>query len=288
MTGFGRREHFLKNATESLLNLHKGLGVRHRNLRERLGPELRELWTITATDMASVMSQTIVRLEEAISGIIDLPTAQIARVSYNIPPDPATKDLNHQERLAELPSRLGDGFSLRTVQRRDRIARDHIAVRLDQDWAPIPPGAVQAVLERERNPWVQPGQSHGDERLRREIRELLNPRAPVDRAIQGFLTCGVHVPRCSTGAFAIARTASHGAWVCAFTSGALLVEYQRMANPPWEGRPAAMLGVDLLREMYRLELRAGVLINPSADRNADLTETMSLPPALVNEIIERL
>ncbi|MGW1679527.1 hypothetical protein [Saccharopolyspora sp. NPDC002376] len=285
MTG-SRSRVDLKSARDSVLDMHKGLGVRRPDLSNWLGPDLRRIWGITVEDMAGVMAQTIVRLDQAISEIPVPITARIVRVSYNIDPDPALMHLKHQRRIELLASRLGAGYSSRTVGRRAEEARKDVAAQLDRVWAPISPDAVRAVLEREPNRREQLEQSRDGGAILCAIREVSNPRAQADRAIQLVLAGVVHVPRSSAGTLAIARTASHGDWVCAFTSASLLVEYQRSANPPWEGHPSTMTGADLLREMHHLELAAGVLVNPSADRNAEKADALPLPPELVANLVQ--
>ncbi|QUG99862.1 SseB family protein [Saccharopolyspora erythraea] len=275
----GERE--LSGARNALERLHLGAGVRHERLYDRLGTQLRRVWLITARDVVGVMAQTIVRLEQSVAGLPDKVTVETAQAAYNLRADPALAGLNYLDRLRALSRKLGPGHAQRTLERRLVVVRRHISAQLDRDWQPIRAEAVRQVLDRER-------EATDEHRLVAGIGELRDPRAPAKRVISGFLTSGVLVPRSVQGTFALARTAGQGDWICAFTSASRLEEYQRKANPPWSGWPISTTGEALLRELRGQRLRAGVLVNPQADRNADLAATLPLPQELVAEITGQL
>ena len=136
---------------------------------------------------------------------------------------------------------------------------------------------MSEVLDRERA-------GADDSPLLDAIGRLQNPRALAELAITKFLKSEMWIPRSAENAFALARTAEHGDWICAFTSIPRLAEYQRKANPPWPGAPITLTGANLLRKMREQRLRVGVLVNPQADPNPDLGATLPLPPEVVDKI----
>ncbi|GAA2818076.1 hypothetical protein GCM10010470_61790 [Saccharopolyspora taberi] len=263
-----------------------GAGVRHAQLRERLGPELRRIWGITSKDLTEVMELTIVRLDQSLSDLPKPDLARTARVAYNLDPDPDLVGLLYMDRIKALSGRLGPKNSVRTLERHVKSVREHIGARLARAWPPVPADALRRVRARERA--ARSPAPTDDSRLLASIGSLLVPRDPVEESINEFLAGTMLVPRDAENRLALARTAAHGDWVCAFSSPHRFDEYRREVIPPWGPQPLPTTGADLLRKLRQERLRAGILVNPEAARNAAPVATLPLSPQLVEQISGRL
>lgn len=278
----------LLDAVESL---NKGLGVRKRDLRKKLGP-LRRTWQIETTNAAEVMARTIIRVRQSVADL-DAAKLEIARVSYNLDPDPVLNPLNHGDRIKELSKRLGKGNSARTLDRGVEVIRDHIAGKLNRPWPPISPDEIRAVLDQERSPAVAgaaPVAGSGSPTTPRttplssSITITQGPQAASDYLVQRFLASPLLVPRNDKHVAAVADMASFGSWICAFEDMGRLDAYRRAAQPDWGGTPLNLTGAELIAHLRRRGRRVGILVNPLADRDGDLTGTLPLPPELIEQL----
>lgn len=278
----------LLDAVESL---NKGLGVRKRDLREKLGP-LRRTWQIETTNAPEVMARTIIRVRQSVADL-DAAKAEIARVSYNLDPDPVLNPLNHGDRIEELSKRLGKGNAVRTLDRVVAVIRDHIAENLKKPWQPISPDEIRSVLDQERNPAAAgarsapgPGIPTASRAtpLSSSITIMQGPQAAVDYVVQRFLVSTLLVPHNDEHVAAVADMASFGSWTCAFEDVERLDAYRRAAKPDWGGTPLNMTGAELIAHLRRCGRRVGILVNPLANPDGDLTGTLPMPPELIEQL----
>ncbi|KAA2262235.1 hypothetical protein F0L68_13175 [Solihabitans fulvus] len=223
------------------------------------------------------MAKVLTQLERVIARYPDERIGEVARIHYNMSADPAFQQAAYGDRVAELHKRLGDGYSAQSVRRGlSGLLRD-VEVSLTEPSPRIPLGELHAVMERERDPAAD---------FRRAVRDLHRPEAPARRAVDAFLSALVHVPHDAADAPTVVHTASLGPWVLAFTQRAWLDDYHRRAGSPPFRASHRMPGLELLRLLTERHPDVGVLVDPSADRDPDPTETTSLPPRVIREIIE--
>lgn len=259
-------------ASEALAVLHKGLGVRCANLYQRLGPELRAAWAISGRDPQRVRAQVEHRLEVSLRDLADERLVLIARVCFNLHPDPALSGLKLGRRQVELAHRLGVGW--RTVQRmQTEEVVPQVRTCLGRPW---PAGTV---TERPAAEPPRPRSGGFD-----AVRALRDPRSLAQRAVQQFLDHEVHVPCARTGGLVAIRLAGAAAWVCAFTRADRLEDYRRNAGADWAPDGRRMRGADLARAAGSIAEPMGILLDPHAGEGSDLTGTFSIPPDLTARI----
>src|SRR4051794_34268539 len=100
MPGFDSARESHREAEHRLHSLHKGLGIRHPDLRKRLGSELRKIWRIADDDdLEIVRAKAIYRLETILRKFSDPQLSMVVRTYYNIYLDPPARDLPLGERL---------------------------------------------------------------------------------------------------------------------------------------------------------------------------------------------
>lgn len=288
----------LNRATLDALNrLHKGYGVRKHNLYSELGP-LRGLWNIDTADASEVLARTIIRMRRSISRLGPTEVA-IASASYNLDPDPELTPLKHGDRIEVLSKRLGKGHSVTSLGRdlKDAI-RAHIEANLSKPCEPITSQEIEEVLDQERSsaaPMEQPApgpaipnlqQPTPEASLSSSISIMQGPRAAADYVVQRFLASPLLVPRNDKHVAAVADMADFGTWICVFEDPGRLDAYRRIAKPDWDGTPLTMTGAELIAHLQRRGRRVGILVNPLADLDGDLTGTLPLPPELVEELQE--
>jgi SseB protein N-terminal domain len=163
-------------------------------------------------------------------------------------------------------------------------------VRLLAEWSVDRPG-VPEILKEIHALWLAadggPPESHlqpaDPALLRLAIRGL---HGPTDRdAVEWFLRSRLYLPVAPDQGFLVATT-SDGLWICVFTSLDRLHAHQRATQPRWAGDWTETLGRDLIRQVCRLQLPVGLLLDPATAPGADVTETLPLPHTLIAEIAD--
>ncbi|MCP2164588.1 hypothetical protein [Goodfellowiella coeruleoviolacea] len=279
------REEFLGRARKRLASLHKGLGVRRHNLLTQLGPELARLWGVSdADDLESARAKVVCQLERVFGRQLDDTLARVARVFYNTSTDPRTRDLNLGGRLAVLHDQLGRKYSPTNVNRLMRTVVAQLEVSLARNPPAVPVDKLREAIRQERACLARTVTSPGTDGLRRAIRDLRSPRVLAEHVVRRFLAARLHVPCWPGWRLAVAHTAGLGSWACAFTTGERLLRYQRDAGAPWADEHLVLSGAELVRTVIPRDAGVGVLVDPSAERSAELTETLSLPPELVSRL----
>lgn len=122
--------------------------------------------------------------------------------------------------------------------------------------------------------------------FRQAVRGIYGP-TDTD-AIGAFLRTTVHVPRAPGGALLVAATSSEGLWVCAFTDNDRIRAYARDIRALQAIAWTPILGRELVRLVSRLDHRLGILIDPPATSDHDVSETLPLPHDLVAELTATL
>ncbi len=268
-----------RRAADRLESLHKGLGLRHRDLRNRLGPDLRRIWQITEHDnLEQLRAKVVLRLEAVLEKFTEPTFPLVVAACYNVGLEPPMSEQKLGERLQELHRHEGEGFSKRQAERLRQRFRDELVVSLGHPQPVLPPEVVRARVLREQR----------TDQLCRAIRELSGPANLEELVLRYFVPAEVHVPRSVTSGPAIAHTATQGDWLCVFTSAPRLARYRHATGVPWSGKHWTRPGAQVLREAVRRGPQVGVLINPNPRRENPSPPPLPLVPALVHKVAARL
>lgn len=234
-------------AKKSFEKIQKSLGLRHPNLRARLGDDLCALWGIMPADSPeSVYEKASASLDWAISQRLPESFAQVARDYYNISDDTGLWKLELEARKGAISAKYGKGHSPRDVHRQ---VQDHLPTLL----AHIDELAAQ---------WSGAGAAAGGAGLRGVGLDLHDPSRVRDRNAHKFRQDILYVPSSRDTSFLVTRIPDIGDWLPAFLSPTALARYSIVARVTRPWLPRRILGAHLLRELRDRGLRVGILVDP--------------------------
>ncbi|WP_020669664.1 hypothetical protein [Amycolatopsis nigrescens] len=279
LPGFDKNGEPGKKLVECLRKLHKDRGLRHDDLRSRLGPELRELWGITEKDdKERVRAKAAIRIRARLAGF-DRKMTEVVAAYYNLSPDAKRNAMLLGERREELARRKGDQYSVRQTSREFDWFLAELVKSLKQPCPPIPEAELQRMVDQLRGGAAQ-------DRLGRAIHRVHHPQHASDEALVQLRSAVLHGPRSATDELAVTSTAGFGHWLCVFTSPGLLHDYRRRTGAAWLDEHWSKTGAELVREVHRVRLPVGILVNPSPRRGDETAESLPIPPELVARLAQ--
>lgn len=282
---------------DALLHLHKGLGIRRRDLLKFTKP-MRARWELPDREPpARLRARLIWHIGNALSLIGGETVVRIGRAAYNLDTDPGLCQLDFMKRL----DAAGDGRSRSWAHRIfvDAV-QEHVTAYL---WRPldVPPDVLQGLLSREldfarlttdpRMPrsvrMAGTPSAEGREELHLSIRQLYT--SPYEGIVERFLKSPVIVPRADRPGLIVTKTRRAGTWVSAYSDLDLLRAHAAGAGLPWNGSWNQVSGEALIRMMRALPEPAGVILNPPpTPQTSDISRTLPLTASTVRRIWDRL
>lgn len=267
------REPDLAEAKKAFEKTQKRRGLRHPNLRARLGYDLGALWGVTPDDSPEeVQEKASTSLDLAINQRLPEPFTYVARDYYNISADTRLWQLDLGARLRVIYAKYGEKHSPRDVHRK---VQEHLPALLAHL------GELAAVWSASEVTSVGAG-------LYDVGRDLHDHTRIRDRIVDKFHREILYVPSSSDTGFRVTRIPDFGDWLPAFLSPTALARYGIAARVPQPWLPRRLLGSALLRELRERGMRVGILIDPEPAVTENLHHTTVFDPDTVEMMTDLL